>query len=326
MGPGLLPPDGFVWRLFLVLAVHVGGLFLIISNMSQAPVVILGGEPGGGLAPAELPEINWIDPSVVSSVEPIAAAPEPVPASALLADEPPSAIPLPVPAPVPEIPKPEPPKEIVLKPIPKPEPPKEIVLKPIPKPAPPKEVGLKPVPKPAPPKEVALKPVSKPAPPKEVALKPVPKPIAPKLAEATAALIDAPPVARPVVASPIRSSSTIASGSGSGGAGGSFGSGPGGGGGPMDAVSAFHLKVKDAYFSQWQQPHGLIESGSKYRVRTEVVLGREGNVVSARIVSRSGNAEMDQSVQEAVNRVTQVASLPSGVGGATYTVLLNFDI
>jgi len=64
----------------------------------------------------------------------------------------------------------------------------------------------------------------------------------------------------------------------------------------------------------------------KYRVRTEVVVGREGNIVSARIVTRSGNAEMDQSVQEAVSRVTRVVSLPNGVGGATYTLLLNFDI
>ena len=148
----------------------------------------------------------------------------------------------------------------------------------------------------------------------------------PKLVEATDPMIGATPVARPVVASPIRSSSATASGSGTGGAGGAFGSGPGGSGGTLDAVAVFHLSVKEAYFSQWQQPHGLIESGSKYRVRTEVVVGREGNIVSARIVTRSGNAEMDQSVQEAVSRVTRVASLPNGVGGATYTLLLNFDI
>jgi TonB family protein len=78
--------------------------------------------------------------------------------------------------------------------------------------------------------------------------------------------------------------------------------------------------------SRWQQPRGLVVTGAKFRVRAEIVLDADGGVVSARIVASSGNAEMDQSVRDAVRQVSRVSSLPPGLADPTYAVILNFDL
>jgi protein TonB len=223
-----------------------------------------------------------------------------------------------------------------LRPVPKPEAPKPVVAKPEPqlKPVPKPEPRLKPVPVPVPPKpkDVVLKPVPKVELPKEPSLKPVP------VAKPTP-IVATPPVRAALVSQPIASTSApgpsnpamnaagTGPGSGSGtGSGVPGGTGTGGGSGGADAISGFHQNVKDSYFSQWQQPRGLTLSGAKYRVRTEIVIDRAGRISSARIVTTSGNAEMDQSVREAVGRVNKVAPLPKGIDGETYALILNFDI
>ncbi len=358
---GILPADGFAWRFILVFALHAGALYFLVTRMQQPVSIILAGEPAGGGGGAvvdsvPLDEVNWVDASMTA---PEIRLPKPPP---IAANEPESDLPLlpqakePLPPPLqpalePETkpePMPEPPKEVALRPIPKPEPPKEAVLKPVPKPEPPKTVVLKPAPVPLPqpqpapesvppkpkPKPVVLKPALPPAPkPAVVAAKPVvPKPIPTPTSAPTPKLPPTPanspaPVRAVPVAGPVTSTPGAGTGMGNLAAGaGGFGSGPGGDGGPTSDISAFHLRVKDAYISQWQQPYQLVESGSKYRVRVEIVIGRTGNVVSARVVARSGNAEMDRSVQEAVSRVSQVDPLPAGIGGGTYAILLNFDI
>ncbi len=321
---GILPGDGFVWRFAIVLFIHGGGLLLIVSSMKKPLSLVLPGDLGGagGAAPVAMNEVNWVDVSVKDVVASLPKLP------GLVTEEPESDLPLPQstkpPAPRPEPipqppPKPAPPKEVVLKAVPKPETPKEVVLKPAskPTPEPPKSVDLKPAPAPKP---VVLKPAPKAAIPE--AKPPVPvSPPPPGSDPPTADPVRAVPLPGPVAAS-VKAGPGSSSGSGSNG----FGAGPGGSGGPLSPISAFHLRVKEVYFSEWQQPHGLVESGSKYRVRVEIVIGRQGDIVSARVVAKSGNAEMDRSVQEAVSRVSQVEPLPTGVGGATYAILLNFDI
>ena len=363
--PGCLPPDGFGWRLWLVLAVHATGLYFIITGFEQQPIVISGGGGGGAgpLAASEIPEVNWIDASVATESElavPTLAQVLPTPVVDP-ANDPPSDIPLPQTQKMPE-PTPEPAKEVKsdpapvplpekapvleLRPVPKPvpEPPKEVVLKPVPKPQPqpkvepqltpvPKPV-IKPTPKPLPPKAVTPKPVPNPAPPKEIAQKlppkltPAPSPVPAPLPGPPSAVRAAPVVKRLESASTQSGPGGMGSGMGAGtGTGSGFGTGPGSGGpGGLDAISGFHQSVKDSYFSQWQQPHGLTASGSKYRVRTEIVIERSGSIASARIVTTSGNAEMDQSVREAVGRVSKVAPVPKGIEGSRYALILNFDI
>jgi protein TonB len=321
---GILPGDGFVWRFALVLFVHGGVLVLIVSSMKKPLSLVLEGDLGGGAiaSPVPMQQVNWVDVSVTDVVASLARAPGPK------AEEPESDLPLPgiadasmpppEPAPVPKV---EPPKETALKPAPKPEPPKETAQKPAPKPEPPKETALKPAPKPEPLKETALKPAPAPK-SEELPIAPRPVVAATKVPDPVPAPIRAVPV--PVAVPPAAAPGAASSGRAVGSPG--FGAGPGGAGGPLSPISAFHLGVKEVYFSQWQQPHGLVESGAKYRVRVEIVIARDGEVVSARVVAKSGNAEMDRSVQEAVGRVARVDPLPEGIGGASYAILLNFDI
>ena len=67
-------------------------------------------------------------------------------------------------------------------------------------------------------------------------------------------------------------------------------------------------------------------SGKKYRVKTEISIGRDGRILSARIVQASDHPLMNQSVADALNRVRNVPPLPDIIPGASYQILLNFDL
>jgi TonB family protein len=60
------------------------------------------------------------------------------------------------------------------------------------------------------------------------------------------------------------------------------------------------------YFDAWQVPDGAPDS----TVYVSITLARDGTVVTSRITDRSGNAQLDSSVQKALDRVRFVAPLP----------------
>ncbi len=60
------------------------------------------------------------------------------------------------------------------------------------------------------------------------------------------------------------------------------------------------------YFDAWQVPDGAPDS----TVYVSITLARDGTVVASRITDRSGNAQLDSSVQKALDRVSFVAPLP----------------
>jgi TonB family protein len=60
-------------------------------------------------------------------------------------------------------------------------------------------------------------------------------------------------------------------------------------------------------------------------VTVRVAFNRDGTVASARIIKRSGDPDMDDSVQSALDRVTTVgASFPEGTSDAERTFEFNF--
>jgi len=60
------------------------------------------------------------------------------------------------------------------------------------------------------------------------------------------------------------------------------------------------------YFDAWQVPDGAPD----LTVYVSITLARDGTVVTSRITDRSGNAQLDSSVQKALDRVRFVAPLP----------------
>jgi TonB family protein len=81
--------------------------------------------------------------------------------------------------------------------------------------------------------------------------------------------------------------------------------GPGGGGVTYGNIkSAIYTKYHDA----WQVPDGVPD----LTVYVSITLARDGTVVSARITDRSGNAQLDNSVQKVLDRVKFIAPLPDG--------------
>ena len=81
---------------------------------------------------------------------------------------------------------------------------------------------------------------------------------------------------------------------------------PGQGGG--EAFVNYGTAIFNAYFHAWDAPDDvldmLLETGVK------IVVARDGTVVSAKIVSLSGNRSLDRSVENALRKVTQLPPFP----------------
>ena len=60
-------------------------------------------------------------------------------------------------------------------------------------------------------------------------------------------------------------------------------------------------------------------------VKVQLVIARNGNVISARIIGVSGLASWDRAVQKALDRVKRIAPFPAGMSGAKRTFNLNFN-
>jgi TonB family protein len=96
--------------------------------------------------------------------------------------------------------------------------------------------------------------------------------------------------------------------------------GPGGGGIPY---AGFNDALISAYMRAWQISSELAKLNAK--VVVSVTIRRDGTVVSSRIQKRSGNTELDDSVQNALDRVTKVGPFPDSVKDAQKVFWLEFD-
>ena len=98
-------------------------------------------------------------------------------------------------------------------------------------------------------------------------------------------------------------SSTTGSGSASG-----ISSGSGSGGGMYSPFSGYYDSIKQQMYGVWQQPAGApIGLLAIATIRVE----RDGTISSKSITSRTGNAQFDQSVQNALNATTRLPPPPT---------------
>lgn len=251
-------------------------------------------------------------PEVVTFVD-LAGAPAPAPAPADEPDE----------TPAPEL-KPEP------KPEPKPKPKPELEKKPSFKPAvtnaPPKKAETNAPPKKvepkkaavtnAPPKKVELKKAETNAPPKAKTLEERLKEVRQGGKPVSVAGKSSAPARPQLDLSGLRAELNKAStGSGSGTAASGTGSGAGGGmRGPFDD---YYDSIKQRMYAVWQQPVGApLGASATAMIRVE----RDGRVSAKSISRRSGNAQFDQSVQNALNATFQLPPPPPDLPDRNITV------
>lgn len=95
--------------------------------------------------------------------------------------------------------------------------------------------------------------------------------------------------------------------------------GPGGGGVPY---ANWLQAVNSTYQRAWDVPSSLDENTPA--VAASITIGRDGSVISARIIRSSGNSAADQSVQVTLERVRRVPPLPDEAQEDQRTVTINF--
>ena len=97
--------------------------------------------------------------------------------------------------------------------------------------------------------------------------------------------------------------------------------GPGG-----EAYANYASFIQAAYDQAWRVLPDL--ATLDHVVTVEVVIARNGRVVSQRIVSRSGNSAMDRSVQNALDRVKQqgLPAFPEGARDAEREFTIQFNL
>jgi colicin import membrane protein len=95
--------------------------------------------------------------------------------------------------------------------------------------------------------------------------------------------------------------------------------GPGG-----EAYANYTQVVKSIYDHAWIDPQEV--SDEQAVVQVKVVIARDGKVISDVIIKKSGNAALDKSVQNALDRVDFIAPFPEGAKDSQRTFIINFNL
>jgi TonB family protein len=298
---------GFRKNLVLVLAAHVafialawiGGKWLFKNRKPEQITWLDGGGELGSAAALPLPESGDKSPAV-KPPPPDADILPPLPQEPLVMKHDdlallPKATPTPTPTPRPK-PTATPAPKPTATPQPKPATPKP---SPSPKPKP------KPTPSPTPAKDTAKSATAKPGatPAKNVAKVATPKPGAkpgtPKITDSSA---------KPQGAG--TGTGNAASGSGNATNAGTKG-GPGAAGGSTAALTAYFKKIEVQFHREWTQPLTVVRSGKDVEAHVRLRATADGTVESLKLVKPTGNLEVDQSIEQALQRVKKVEKPPA---------------
>jgi hypothetical protein len=89
--------------------------------------------------------------------------------------------------------------------------------------------------------------------------------------------------------------------------------------------SAYSQIVKAIYDRNWD-PIGFGVSGETKPATARVIIGHDGRVISWEITELSGDIQMDQSVQGALEKVKTIEPFDQGSGEAQRTYVIKFDV
>ena len=98
--------------------------------------------------------------------------------------------------------------------------------------------------------------------------------------------------------------------------------GQGGTGG--EAYANYEQAIMSIYDHAWIDPNDVVDESLS--VKTVVVIRRDGEVLSWRIVRRSGNDALDNSVTRALARVKRVPAFPTGAKEEQRSYPINFNL
>jgi TonB family protein len=90
------------------------------------------------------------------------------------------------------------------------------------------------------------------------------------------------------------------------------------------AYASYDSVVKSIYEQAWVPPDNA--DNDEANARVSVTIARDGTVISARIVTPSGDAGVDASVQRTLSRVTFIAPFPKGATEKERTYIINFNL
>jgi TonB family protein len=96
----------------------------------------------------------------------------------------------------------------------------------------------------------------------------------------------------------------------------------GGPGGP--AYANYASLVQAVYDDAWELIRDL--SNDDFVTKVSITVSREGNVLTARVIKRSGNPAMDKSVQKSLDKVRFVAPFPEHIKEPEKTFIINFNL
>jgi periplasmic protein TonB len=103
--------------------------------------------------------------------------------------------------------------------------------------------------------------------------------------------------------------------------------GTGSGNSDAATVNYYGNMLHDRFYRAWQQPQTVVASGVKLSAVARIRIEKDGRVSNFKVVKPSGNVLVDESVQAAGKKVTQVDALPAGMGsGGHYDVNISFAL
>ena len=98
--------------------------------------------------------------------------------------------------------------------------------------------------------------------------------------------------------------------------------GPGGGG---PSYASYGAWVRTVYENAWSAPEDAATDHGVAKV--SVTIARDGSVISAQIINRSGDAQLDASVRRALDRITSIGRpFPEGDKENERTYIIPFDL
>jgi TonB family protein len=95
--------------------------------------------------------------------------------------------------------------------------------------------------------------------------------------------------------------------------------------GNSSAAAANYAQVVKSYYEQaWMPPDDTASDDANIRVR--VTIARDGTVISARVITPSGDASVDKSVRNTLERVQLLPPFPDGSNDKERTYIINFNL
>lgn len=94
-------------------------------------------------------------------------------------------------------------------------------------------------------------------------------------------------------------------------------------GSPVDS-ERYARWVRESYENAWNRPDAAQRDNSTVKVR--VLVKRDGSIISATIISKSGDPLLDQSIQRALDLVKKLPRFPDGIQEPQMEFTINFNL